>query len=243
MLLDPLEEQFHLPAIPVEIGDGQGGQGEVVGQENEGMVALCIEVSDPVNLFRVFFLHDGSREGNDLIALNAGGLVDGPGIEALSAEVGFRPGHEEGRCLLDPVKPAEIQIGPIHNVNSPRLEDQIVEDVDVVNLPRRHDDDGRDVAPEIQKGVQFDGALVFPELGPGKQGQAEIDGGRIQDVDRLIQFDAERIGCIEGSCLGDQEGSEIGKNPRIPDLIGVSQGVAGHLSPDAQVIKPGLGCP
>ncbi len=32
VLLDPFEEQLDLPAALVEPGDGQGGQGEVVGE-------------------------------------------------------------------------------------------------------------------------------------------------------------------------------------------------------------------
>ena len=35
MLLDPLEEKFHLPAGLVQAGDSQSGLDEVVGDENE----------------------------------------------------------------------------------------------------------------------------------------------------------------------------------------------------------------
>ena len=35
MLLDPFEEQFHLPATFVQCGDGQGWQGCVVGQKHQ----------------------------------------------------------------------------------------------------------------------------------------------------------------------------------------------------------------
>ncbi len=46
MLLDPLEEQFDLQAGAVEFGDGQGRQDEVIGKEDEGLVALGVAVAD-----------------------------------------------------------------------------------------------------------------------------------------------------------------------------------------------------
>jgi hypothetical protein len=36
---------------------------------------------------------------------------------------------------------------------------------------------------------------------------------------------------------------EIGINPPIPGLVGMGQGVPGNLSPNAKMIKFGLGCP
>ena len=42
MLLDPLEEQFHLPAAFVERRDGQGWQRRVVGEEDQGLAGIRI---------------------------------------------------------------------------------------------------------------------------------------------------------------------------------------------------------
>ena len=46
VLFDPFEEQFDLPAIPVEFGDGECGQGKVVGEEVEGGLRLWVTVFD-----------------------------------------------------------------------------------------------------------------------------------------------------------------------------------------------------
>ena len=46
MLLDPFEEQLHLPATFVQAGNGQGRQGEVVRQEHEPPFGLGIEGRD-----------------------------------------------------------------------------------------------------------------------------------------------------------------------------------------------------
>ena len=47
MLFDPSEEQFHLPASPIKLRDGQSWKEEVVGQENEPRVFFGIEVVNP----------------------------------------------------------------------------------------------------------------------------------------------------------------------------------------------------
>jgi hypothetical protein len=36
MLFDPAKEQFHLPARAIELGDDEGWEKEIVGEENQG---------------------------------------------------------------------------------------------------------------------------------------------------------------------------------------------------------------
>jgi len=91
--------------------------------------------------------------------------------------------------------------------------------------------------------MEFYCSFAFPELGPGEKCQTEVDGGRIQGIDRLVQFDTEGIGGVKFSGFCDEDLREVGINPPVPGLIGMGKGIAGDLSPDAQVIKFGLGCP
>ena len=46
MLLDPLEKEFHLPSVAVEIGHRLCGHGEIVGQKIEGFSGLGMVVFD-----------------------------------------------------------------------------------------------------------------------------------------------------------------------------------------------------
>jgi len=54
-LLDPFEEQFHLPAGLVEAGNGQRGQFKVIGQEDEEALVFGIEEADPAQRRRIMF--------------------------------------------------------------------------------------------------------------------------------------------------------------------------------------------
>ena len=46
VLLDPLEKEFHLPSVAVEIGHRLCGHGEIVGQKIEGFAGLGMVVFD-----------------------------------------------------------------------------------------------------------------------------------------------------------------------------------------------------
>jgi hypothetical protein len=107
-----------------------------------------------------------SFENDDLIALDPDGFVDGLRVEASEPEVAFGSGGEEGRCLMDGIKAIEIQISTIDNVKGSWFEGQLIEDIEVVNLAMSDNDEERNTAPEVQKGMQFHSALVGSELGP-----------------------------------------------------------------------------
>jgi hypothetical protein len=46
MLLDPFEEQLDLPARFVKLGDGEGVEGEIVGEEHQPLTGLRICAAD-----------------------------------------------------------------------------------------------------------------------------------------------------------------------------------------------------
>jgi hypothetical protein len=105
----------------------------------------------------------------------------------------------------------------------------LVENIDIVDFSCGDDHHGRNVPMQIQKGMEFDCPLALPELGPGEKSQTEVDGGRIQGIDRLVQFDTEGICGVKFPGFGDEDLSEVCINPPIPGLIGVGKGIAGDL--------------
>ena len=53
MLLDPAEEELHLPALLVNIGDGYGGNGKNIGQVDKTFFGLQVHVGHPAQGLRV----------------------------------------------------------------------------------------------------------------------------------------------------------------------------------------------
>jgi len=76
VLLETFEKQFHLPAVAIQIGCGQGGDDKIVGQEVEGVAGLMIVVFDAPEWLRIVGGGVDAGEHNGLVASQARGLVD-----------------------------------------------------------------------------------------------------------------------------------------------------------------------
>ena len=53
-------------------------------------------------------------------------------------------------------EPIEVDVSAIHDVDGTGLGHQLIEDIDVVQLAVADEDEGRDIAPQIQERVQLD---------------------------------------------------------------------------------------
>src|SRR5450759_2704291 len=95
MLLDPLEEQFHLPAPVVEFGDGQRVEREVVRQEREALSGLLVEKANAAQLLGVVAVRVETAKDDGLIASQSRGLVHGTRVEAPAIEVLLGPRDKE----------------------------------------------------------------------------------------------------------------------------------------------------
>ena len=110
MLLDPLEEQLDLPAQTVELGDGEGGQREVVGEKDQSLAGLGILEPDTSQRRGEALVRVEAGERDGLVADEAGASVDRMRVSALGLEVSLGADDEEaaglmkatGRCIRDP---------------------------------------------------------------------------------------------------------------------------------------------
>ena len=68
VLLDPLEEQFHLPSAPVQGADGRCWQGKLVGQEHQVLAGLGIAIADASQLAWVVLGGIEAVKGDGLVA-------------------------------------------------------------------------------------------------------------------------------------------------------------------------------
>ena len=112
-------------------------------------------------------------------------------MQTVENEIPFGARDEECGSETDVVKPSEIQVAAIHDVEGSGLEDQLIQEMDVVNSPVCDDDNRRNIAAQVQHGVEFHGSLVLAEARPGKQGKTQIDRRSIECVDRLLELDTK----------------------------------------------------
>ncbi len=198
-----------------------------------------IDITNPAKALGIASFGNGVVETDNLIALQAGGFVDGLGANPLAIEALPGPGDEEGAGLMQMIESSEIQVTAIHQVNGAGFPDQLIEDVDLVNLSAGHNDHGRNAAAQIQQRMQFDGGFVASELGPREQRQTQIDGGGIERVHGLIEFQAEGVVGVKTPGHADQHVREIGVDFPVPHLIRVGQRVARDGAANSAVIEFG----
>lgn len=85
--------------------------------------------------------------------------------------------------------------------------------------------------------MQFHCAFVRSELGPGKKRQTQIDGGGVQGIGTLIQFDTEGIVGVEAARLADENVCKVAVDSPISDLVDMSQRIARDVPSEAHVIE------
>jgi hypothetical protein len=182
MLLDPFEEQFDLPAAPIQLRDGQCWHGEVVGQEDQRLAGFGIAIADATQRDGIIVLGLQAGQHDGLVEAQAGGFIHGPGVTAGATKVLFGPGDEESAALMNPMPAGEVQVAAIHDVKRTGFPDELVEDVDIMDTASGDNDDGGKVALQGQQRVEFNGGLGTAEGGPRKEREAEVNGGGIQRV-------------------------------------------------------------
>src|ERR1019366_1447178 len=242
VLLDPFEKEFDLPATAVQFGDRKCGQGEVIGQEDEGLGGFGIFKTDAAQWGLETLLRVEARENDTLVADQAGLAIDRMRVAALNLKVRLTASHEEASGLVEAIKALEIEEATIHEVEGAGLGQQLVEDVDLMHLAIADVDEGGNVAAQIQQRVQLDGCLGQSERCPWKYRQTEIDGRRVERIDGLLQFDTERFLHIQTPGDADQALSEIGVDAPVAHGVGIGQGVASHRRTNSEVIEFGTLC-
>ena len=240
MLLDPFEEKFHLPAALVQLRDCQGVQDKVVGQKNQTLAGIRIDILDTSEGNRLFGCRFDSCKPDGLIAAQPRPFVDDSLRPATVLEVFLGTRDEESHVRLKDVKSSEIDVASIHDIERAGFQGEKVEGLDVVHFPRGNVDKTGDVAAKVDQGVQFDGSLASAKTRPREERQTEIDGRGIESVNGLFEIDAQGVARIEFAGPRDKNGGEIGIDSPVAVLVGFGQGIACDRSTNANVIQFGF---
>ena len=83
-------------------------------------------------------------------------------------------------------------------------------------------------------------ALVRWNGAPGEDREAEVDGGRVEGIDGVVELEAEAVLGIERPGDADQRLGEVGMDAPVAPLVGVGQGGAGDAPADAHVVELGV---
>jgi hypothetical protein len=92
---------------------------------------------------------------------------------------------------MEAIEATKVDISSVHDIESSRFDDQLIEDSDVVDGSFGNADETRDTAPQVHQGMQFDRSLALAKVRPRKEGETKVDGCGIQDVGCLFEFQTE----------------------------------------------------
>ena len=238
ILLNPAEKQFDAPAEFVEVGDRQRRLKKVVGQEREVTIILSIEIADTPQRLGICDFRFGAGQDDGLVGSQVHGFIDVSRQDPTRLKIRLGSDDEKHAVLMKGVEPGEVQIATIQDVKSAGLEGQFVEDPDIVSFSFLHLDKSWDRAPQVEKGMELDGALALAELGPRKKRQAQVDRGGIEGEDRFLELQADVLVVVNSPGFGDEPVREIGIDPPIAGFVGVGQVASRNMATDAHVVKP-----
>lgn len=237
MVFDPTEEQFDLPTGAIKLRDRQGWKLKVVGEENQPQVLLGIEVMNAPQGHRIAARTQWTGEANGLVGTQTGRTIYSAPRTATIVRVAFGARHEECQSLGDEVEAPVIDVTPVEQVKRSGFPIQLIEPTDVVDRPTGQINGGRNVATQIEQGVQLHRTFASSELRPRKNRQAQIDRRRVEDAYGLFQLHGERFVSMKGASLGDERAGEAGVDAPVALLVGTGQRVARNVAPKAHVIK------
>ena len=137
-LLDPLEEELHLPTAFVKRAYGGGGKDEVVGDEHQRLAGLGVLEANTPQMFGAI--------SAAVVAVQRYGLV----------------AEDAGRAIR------RRRLGAIHDVDSSGFRHEHVEGMDIVQFAVRDVKETRNIAPQIQQRVHLHRRLGGAKVRPRK---------------------------------------------------------------------------
>ena len=234
---DPFEEEFDLPSRLVELGHGESGDLQVVGEEDKMLGRLLVEVAHPAQRIWEVGRCFGKRWRSNLIAENTLQAIPRHRVMTGEAKIALGPRDEEGACQNDTSKPSKIHVAAIHHIEGSRFEEQVVEPVNICIAGSGDVDAGRDRASQIELGMHLDPSFGASKIGPREETQREIDGRGIQSVNRVLQFQSEILSGVEQTRLAHESFGEIFPESPVPLLVGIGQGGLGNSLSKTKMVE------
>lgn len=185
VLLERLEEQFDLPAILVDRGDGAGAETMMIGDEDENAAGVFTNRLDTAQQMRTLVLgaHTGQTDG--LILEDVPVLRHGMFLDHLEQGVVLHAGDEIDAALRPFGEQPVVVVTPVIDDDGVGREVHLMGGLDVGHLAIGDEAEARQVAVVVEHQMQLDRALGGAELRPVIHGQAQIDDGRI-DADQFV---------------------------------------------------------
>ena len=211
----------------------------MVGEKDQFLARVGIDKADASQRPRQSLPCFGQRRLSDLIAAHAAAEDLRVGTKAREAQVVFGPRDKECSGAGDLRQSREVHVSAVEQVECAGFENERIQPQHVVGTCRTHFDLHRNRPAQVELRVQLDARFGRAELGPGKKLQGQVDGRRVQRVDRLVQLQSEILAGIKSSRPFDQSRGQILPQSPVALFVGFGQGHPRHRFAQTEMVKRG----
>src|ERR1700687_4449146 len=138
---------------------------------------------------------------------------------------------------MEGVETREVHIAPIHHVERTGFRQDFVKKTDVRPFSIGNLNESGNGAAQIQQRMHLHRGLGELESGPRKQGQAQINGGRVESIDSAVEIKSQRLIGVHRPCGCDQNLGEVSIDAPVDGLVGVRERRARDATAEAHVIE------
>jgi len=229
MLLDPLEEQLHLPPIFIKEGNVLGFEHEVVRVVDETAMQPRGIIDNPPECTWVFLLVLLLGEADALVSEYVVSTVQHVlPVDNLVCGLAFLPDDEECAEHMNLIEPCKVEVASVEHVAGQWLVCEPVHRVDIMHLGVGDSVEHGDFRDDVNLRVDLDARLRAPELCPLENGHAEVDGRGVDGVEPAMQLELPGDAFPLGNAHHVE--SELFKDAVVPEGVGLRQ----HLFTDGQ---------
>lgn len=189
MLINPFEEQLHLPSISIKESDVLGCKIKVVRVVSERSVQFWGIIDDTPNFTRVLLVVLFLRKDNGLVTQDVVCSVKNVvTINNLILWVILLSDDKKGSgyCIL--VKSSEVKVTSVKDITSQWFVCEPVHRIDIMHVGIGNSIENRNFCDDIHLSVDFDIRLGASEHCPSKERHTEINSHRVHSIELAVQF-------------------------------------------------------
>ena len=232
VLLDPFEEELHLPPIFIEQGNVLCAEVEVVRVVDEASMKpwrIIDNSSDNTGILLLILL---LGEANGLVFEHVVCSIENTlAIDNLVCWFALLPDDKECPEYMDSVESGEVKVSSVKHIARQRLVCEPVHRVDIMHLGIGNSVEYGYLSNDVNLSMDSDARLRASKLCPSEYGHAEVDGSGVNGIEFAMQF---KLFCnASGLGNGHHVESELLKDTMVSESIGLRQ----HLSVDRLVAK------
>ena len=225
MLLNPFEEELHLPSIFIEEGDFFRLEVEVVRIVDKAALKLGSIVDNATDNTRILFLVRLLCEADTLVFEHiVCSIEDAFSINNIIGWLAFFSDDEEGSRHVDAIEPGKVKVASVKDIAGQCLVCEPVHRVDIMHVGVGDPVEHRYLRNDVNLRMNLDARLRAPELCPPKYRHTEVDGRGVDGVESAVQL---KLLCnppllckryhVEGKLLKDAVVSElVGLRKHLP---------------------------